>query len=411
MPGNLNTVLSSHRGVFDFRGWHSVSSGFSEATRIYGDTSLTDHTTLYAQWVAMREIRIRHEFEGGPPALSSRFRAHEFGPNGNLRRDVGTVFDLNIEGTNLHLTFCGANFYMFRGWRVAVGTPDNLQPGHISGFIPQTFGQSFVIPAPYDFSDFARGRLYLIAEWRVIPPNTNVWVPPPPPDGGGGGGGGGGGQQEGPPGGGVIGPGVGPGPGVAGPGVGPDGEPPADELVPEDTAVPETGGAPLLPVIAPVVPVVPVPPAVVPMPSLPAPFVPGVPEIVEIPGISVPIVGLDSSTWALMNLILAIVGAIGAAAVVVHTWLRSRNGEEEGSSWESEEDVQKRRRQWLLVVGLVSLVGLVLFPLTQDMSRRMALIDVWTIAHVVLLVAQGIAAWQVISRKKEEQEQNAEFKG
>jgi len=223
-----------------------------------------------------------------------------------------------------------------------------------------------------------------------------MYIPDPPPEGGGqggqGGGGGGGQQVSPPPGPGVIGPGVGPGPG---------GEPPADELIPEDISVPETGGAPLLPIAVGF----PTPPAVVPMPELPSPFVPvpvpGVPAILELPALAVPIVGLAGSTWALMNLILAVFGAVVTVATLAYVWLRKKNREEEGSiEWEANEETLKRRRQWLMVVGLVSLVSVVLFPLTQDMSRRMALLDVWTLAHVILLVGQLVAVWQVLRRKR-----------
>ena len=404
-PQNPNITLAAERGVFDFRGWNRVAGG-GAGTVMTATTPITADTTLFAQWVPQREIRIRHSFEGGPAASASRFNSHELPPSGSLLRDVGTEFNLGNYATNLHLTFDGFNFYIFRGWRVAVGTSDNVQAGHISGFNPSVFNQSFVIPAPYDFSSFAIGRLYLIADWEVIPPDTSVWVPPTQPEGGGGGGGAGSGQQTNPPGTGT--PGVPGAPGVTGPGVGPGpgGEPPADEIIPEETEVPETGGAPLLPVFTPSLPVIPVPPAVVPMPGLPAPFTPAPsgPSIVEIPAIAVPLIGLDSNSWALMNLILAVIGAIGAAAVVVHVWLRKKEkAGEAGIDWEDGEEGQKRRRQWLMIVGLVSLVSLVLFPLTQDMSLRMTLVDVWTMAHVVLLVAQGLATWQVVGKDRREE--------
>lgn len=395
-PGDLNVVYTeSQRGIFEFDGWNSAPDG--SGFEITPFTFITDHTTLYAQWIPKRDIRIRHVFDGGPGPGASWFFTHELAGNG-LRREIGTEIDLDIYATNLHLRFINFYFYVFQGWEIAVGNPSNTQPATYLGpnFRPRVFGQSFTIPYPSNMSNFASGRLYLIANWRVSPPDTSMYIPDPPPEGGGqggqGGGGGGGQQVSPPPGPGVIGPGVGPGPG---------GEPPADELIPEDISVPETGGAPLLPIAVGF----PTPPAVVPMPELPSPFVPvpvpGVPAILELPALAVPIVGLAGSTWALMNLILAVFGAVVTVATLAYVWLRKKNREEEGSiEWEANEETLKRRRQWLMVVGLVSLVSVVLFPLTQDMSRRMALLDVWTLAHVILLVGQLVAVWQVLRRKR-----------
>jgi len=408
MPGDandcLNSVLASDRGVFYFQHWVGRQTGVTGGITMIvdGSTPITMHTTLEAQWRARREIRIRHVFDGGPGPGSGMFHDHERSGGPALIKYVDDDFDLAHYATNLSNMFVNLHFYSFEGWEIAVGTRDNLRPNHLgSGFNPRVFNQSFEIPNPYNFRNYSVGRLYLIANWRVTPPDGTIWIPPQPPGGGGGGGGGAGsGQQTSPPaGGGVIGGGVGPGPGPW--------EPPADETVPEETSVPETGGAPLLPVSFPSVTV---PASVVPMPVLPSPFTPvpapEVPVAIELPAIAVPIIGLDSGTWALMNLILAILGAAGAVAVVVHVWLRNRN-RAEGIAWESCEESQKRRRQWLMVVGLVSLVSVILFPLTQDMSMRMTLFDVWTLAHLVLLVAQGFAIWQILGRKKEEQQDEA----
>jgi len=406
VPGNLNAPLEgpNGRGVFDFRGWNSLQNG--NGAVIDGNTRIVSDTLLFAQWWPMREVGIRHVFNGGPGPGDSHFNAWELDeyiparPPGARGMDVGEVIDLAYYTTNLHLSFVGFNFYTFQGWRVAVGTPDNLRANHLdSSFNQSVFAQSITVPDPYNFRTFELGRLYLIAYWRVTPPDSSVWIPPPPGSdtGGGGGGGAGGGQQTSPPGGGVIG-------GAPGVPVGPGAEPPADELPPYYTSVPETGGAPLLPIIT----TFPTPPAVVPMPSLPAPFtpvpLPEVPGIIEIPAIAVPIIGLDSNTWALMNLILAIVGAAGAVAAVGYVWLKNKR-REEGIDWEDKEEAQKRRRQWLMVVGIVSLVSVVLFPLTQDMSRRMTLFDIWTIAHVILLVAQGVAVWHILGRRKEKEDE------
>ena len=393
-------------GIFMFEGWYDTPAR-TGGTRVRGTSHLYEDTTLYGRWGAHREVRIRHEFSDGvtPGANFNRIEL----PNGYERVRIGDSFNLGARATDLHHRFVGMNFYLFMGWSVATGSQRTpRQFDYIDNFDPGMFNQTIVIAYPRDpqgFASFADSRLYLIANWRVVPPGTTVWVPPDRPDtsgpsGGGGSGGGGGagaGQQTNPPGvgGGVIGGGVGAG---QGPGMG---EPVPDDGIPYYTATPETGGAPLIPIVTTFPAVVP-PSAVAP---LPVPFtptpLPEAPVVLEIPALRIPVVGFDSGTWALMNLLLAIAGALGAAATVLYVWRKNRQRDEEARvSRDEREEAQKRRKQWLMAVGLVSLVSLVLFPLTQDMSNRMTLLDVWTIAHVILFVVQGIAAWQIVRRKE-----------
>ena len=393
---NRMPATPSDQGAFEFRGWNSASNG--SGNWITSTTPLVVDTTLFGQWAVVRQIGIRHRVTGGSIPTGS-LAPHEIdGGYITPNREVGSVLNLADYTTNFHGAFFGVTFYTFQGWTVAVGNPNTVAPsGHMGpGFSPGIFAQDITVPYPLNFSDIESGRLYLIANWRAIPPGTGIWVPPPPGDDGGGGGGGGAGQQTSPPGGdgGVVGGGGG--------GVGPGGEEPSDEI-PSYTAVPETGGAPLIPIDA-TFPVVPVPPAVTPMPSIPSPGAP----VVRAPSIAgdpllVPIVGLESESWALLNLVLAVLGGVGAVCTVVYVWLRSRRRRLSGEEIDSEgfgEDSVKRRKQWLFVMGFVSLFSLVLFPLTQDMSNRMVLVDVWTLAHVLLFVCQFFAIWRVFTRKR-----------
>ena len=402
--------------VFRFDGWRSAASGGSAITRT---TVLNNNTALYGQWTIMREVRIRHEFDGAAAPFINWQNPIEFLPNGNRQVPVGSTLNLGTHTTNLHLQFLGSNFFLFSHWDVATGPSRTFQPASyldsdLGPFSVLNIHQTIRIPEQTNFTNFAAGRLYLIANWTVIGPGTGVWTPPTRPEGEGeggpsggggpgGGGGAGGGQQTSPPagGGGVIGGGVGAGlgPGAAG-AVGPDGQPLPSDEVPYYTETPETGGAPLIPITTTFPAVVPPPSAVAPLPT---PFTPApIPEavVLEIPAITIPVVGFDSNTWALMNLILAIVGAIGAVLTVLHVWRKNRQRGDEAQMSRDEEESRKRRKQWLLAVGLVSLVSCVLFPLTQDITNRMTLLDVWTIAHILLFAAQGVATWQILNRKE-----------
>ena len=386
-------------GIFEFDYWTINGRPINRNTATINAVTIgttggaNNPTVILGNWSMRRYVRIRHRFSGGSSPPSAIFELPlEQRPDGQRRMRVGDRLNLGAETTNLHFRFIGFDFFTFNGWTLAEGTENNrINTSHVPTLIPGTFAQIVTIPEPTNIANFDVGRLYFIANWRVVPPGTGLWVPPPQPEGPGGGGAGAGQQTSPPP----------PGAGVIGVGQMPPGLGLVDwddydvYGLPYYTAVPGTGGAPLIPIVTTF------PAAVAP---LPAPFtptpLPEAPVVLEIPPIAVPIVGFDSNTWALMNLILAIIGALGAVATVIYVWRKNRNRREAGLDFEAEEESRKRRKQWLFAVGLVSIVSAVLFPLTQDMSNRMTLFDVWTIAHVVLFVAQGIAVWQIVRRKK-----------
>ena len=405
MPGRLPSV-----GAFEFDYWATTPGG---GTRVDGRTPMTAlRTTLYAQWTLRREVRIRHRFYDNNdnrlpgPGITFLHDIEEL-PDGHRFKRENQPLNLGTSTTNLHLQFIGFDFYIFMHWSLAVGRHNNWQtPTDVFGvgstFDPALLDQVVLIPPPAVVDCLEAGRLYFVANWRVIPPGTGQWVPPTRPEGGGGGGGAGAGQQTSPPaGGGVIGGGVGVGqrPGQIPPGGWEDGDFYPYDGPPHYTAVPGTGGAPLIPIVT-TFPAVAPPSSVAPLPSPFTPTPPAEAVVLEIPAIAVPIVGFDSNTWALMNLILAIIGALGAVWAIVHVWRKNRNRQESGVDLEAAEESRKRRKQWLFAVGLVSIVSAVLFPLTQDMSNRMTLLDVWTIAHLILLAAQVVATWQILARKK-----------
>jgi len=106
----------------------------------------------------------------------------------------------------------------------------------------------------------------------------------------------------------------------------------------------------------------------------------------------------EGAAWALLNLIFGIAGALGAAAVAAYTWSKNKKGAS-ASDLETTEN-RNRRKLWLAAMGAVSLVGLVLFPLTQVISSQIILIDRWTIAHAALIAAQSLAIWRVLRGEK-----------
>jgi hypothetical protein len=148
----------------------------------------------------------------------------------------------------------------------------------------------------------------------------------------------------------------------------------------------------------------------VPTPS-PSPVSPS-PTVGPEPSVVVP---EPLPVWALMNLVLSVAGVILAAIVMVYVLLRGKMKSERGGGGEGvvgqyvaeagdeavEGGVQKKHMIMRLVVALVmGVVGLVVFLLTEDMSRVMGMVDNWTIVHVVIFVMVIIAVMFVFKRRK-----------
>ena len=93
--------------------------------------------------------------------------------------------------------------------------------------------------------------------------------------------------------------------------------------------------------------------------------------------------GMNRHIWALLNLILAIAGAILAVILVIRVFIRKR-GESEYSDgdadtyddYEDEEEEKKKRRFfWIVITIIMGVTGLVVFFLTEDMTKLMVLVD------------------------------------
>jgi TM2 domain-containing membrane protein YozV len=149
---------------------------------------------------------------------------------------------------------------------------------------------------------------------------------------------------------------------------------------------------------------------------------------------------IDVDTWALLNLILAAIGIFFAVVAVLRAIKRKREKEEElqdlqerqafqqlqgfnvfqelnefqelngfqerakfsnaqaiGSQEEEQEQQRRSRLAKPLIAIVLGILGAALFILTQDMTAKMVLADIWTIVHAVIVVA-GIAA-RLIKRK------------
>lgn len=109
-----------------------------------------------------------------------------------------------------------------------------------------------------------------------------------------------------------------------------------------------------------------------------------------------------AEAWALLNLILAALGFIYALINIARALLRKRRIRKEYCDrgdeiriedlCEEEESMTVRllRPSWLAASIILGILGALLFALTQDMSKMMVLIDIWTLAHMIIFAVELI---------------------
>jgi H+/gluconate symporter-like permease len=121
--------------------------------------------------------------------------------------------------------------------------------------------------------------------------------------------------------------------------------------------------------------------------------------------------------WALVNLILSIVGVILAIILTLYVLLqrnqkqkkqqaqeqikanqkqnRANQNQKNTNNPEDQTEEQKKKKQrrlfWFLLSVIMGIAGIIVFILTEDMSRPMALVDNWTIVNVIIFIVELIA--------------------
>jgi len=119
-------------------------------------------------------------------------------------------------------------------------------------------------------------------------------------------------------------------------------------------------------------------------------------------------------TWAFVNLILSLAGAIVAIIMGISVLLKSRRERTEETHEETHKvthnetnkdknEKTKRGRPLLIILTpILAIIGLILFILTQDMSHPMTLIDWWTPLHLLLLADEILCSIFAFKRGKYE---------
>lgn len=114
---------------------------------------------------------------------------------------------------------------------------------------------------------------------------------------------------------------------------------------------------------------------------------------------------LAEGTWALINLIAAIVTALGAMVAI----FRRKEEEDEEDMYKAEDEDDSRSKKMFAAKAAGTLAGIaavITFLLTEDMSLPMAMIDKWTVLMVAMLAVQIVAA--VFNKKAAEAEDDQE---
>jgi hypothetical protein len=100
----------------------------------------------------------------------------------------------------------------------------------------------------------------------------------------------------------------------------------------------------------------------------------------------------DDATWAVLNLVSAVLGIILTAVATLFMLL--------GKKQQNEPRLKPSSLLWLIVIAVLSIVGVVVFWLTQDMNNVMTLVNMWTVVHVILLAAQLFIAMTFLRKHK-----------
>jgi len=141
-----------------------------------------------------------------------------------------------------------------------------------------------------------------------------------------------------------------------------------------------------------------------------------IPDLFEIPLHAGPDIG--HAAWALVNLILAIAGAILAIITAIRVLVHKRDEkDEDGDEYERdyvEDDYEpekekeaKLRLVWILTSLITGILGIIVFLLTEDMRLPMVLVDRWTIVNAIIFIL-GVVAY-IFERKRDKDDNDSEL--
>ena len=127
-----------------------------------------------------------------------------------------------------------------------------------------------------------------------------------------------------------------------------------------------------------------------------------IPDLLNIPLRAEP--GVGYRAWALVNLILAITGALLAIITVIRILVRTSDDKDK---YEDEYDLEKEQRTkyrlvWTLTTLIAGILGIIVFLLTEDIRLPMVLVDEWTIVNAIIFIAGIVGYAFAMKRDKDE---------
>jgi uncharacterized repeat protein (TIGR02543 family) len=132
---------------------------------------------------------------------------------------------------------------------------------------------------------------------------------------------------------------------------------------------------------------------------------------VDLFGNKIPLFGEEGRpSWALVNLLLTIIGVLVAAFTVIAAVHRRRDEKDEESvglyhGQDGERAGGETRKRFLAGAAVFGILGIVLFVLTENMSDPMVLLDRWTILQAVLAIL-AVVFGKLSSKRGAEDEEN-----
>jgi len=76
-------------------------------------------------------------------------------------------------------------------------------------------------------------------------------------------------------------------------------------------------------------------------------------------------------------------------------------------AYEKEPEAWKKRLVWRIAIGVLAVIAIILFILTEDIRLPMVFVDRWTIFHVIIMLVQIVATILAV-RKKDITEEDTE---
>jgi hypothetical protein len=148
------------------------------------------------------------------------------------------------------------------------------------------------------------------------------------------------------------------------------------------------------------------------------------PTLIPTPTATVPPPVVNKGKWAVVNLVLSIVGVVLVYVAVLRALLLKKKDDDDAEDDEETEKMRKNvegqsqsslgqggddqgvykftesRSLWLVTAVVFSVVGVVVFLFTEDWHLLSAWVDRWTIVNVAILILEIVAIMLVFKRKK-----------